>query len=324
MSVSSEVTRIKTNISNAYTELKNKNATIPDVENSENLSSAIASIKTGGGTVEKGIIINEYDSEGYVIDASLVGFTRIRESYFQNFFYKTGLYGSPFSRIGANLHISDDVNYIDSSAFRGSNALKITSLPDAVTYIGYYAFQDCSELALTKLPANLESIQTEAFRNCTKLALTELPDKLVYVQGGAFRGCTNMPLTKLGANTRLQNGNNFYGCKQLNIKNIPANTLYIPEYCFYQCTGLTELTIEGAISSIQQYAFGYCSNLSKLVLANVTSVPTLSNINAFSSTPIASGTGYIYVPDALVESFKASNWSTYASQIKGLGELPKE
>ena len=46
---------------------------------------------------------------------------------------------------------------------------------------------------------------------------------------------------------------------------------------------------------------------------------TLSNTNAFSSTPIASGTGYIYVPRALVDSYKAaSKWSTYANQFRAL------
>ena len=51
-------------------------------------------------------------------------------------------------------------------------------------------------------------------------------------------------------------------------------------------------------------------------------ITTLSNVNAFQNTPIASGTGYIYVADNLVSTYKsATNWSAYASQIKGLSEL---
>ena len=35
--------------------------------------------------------------------------------------------------------------------------------------------------------------------------------------------------------------------------------------------------------------------------------------------PIASGAGYIYVPAALVDSYKvATNWSTYAAQFRAL------
>ena len=49
---------------------------------------------------------------------------------------------------------------------------------------------------------------------------------------------------------------------------------------------------------------------------------TLANTNAFTNTPIESGTGYIYVLDELVDSYKsATNWSTYAEQIKPISEL---
>lgn len=60
---------------------------------------------------------------------------------------------------------------------------------------------------------------------------------------------------------------------------------------------------------------------------------TLGNANAFSNCYHILGTvnatynpeglkdGYIYVPDALVDSYKAAtNWSTYASQIRPLSE----
>ena len=41
--------------------------------------------------------------------------------------------------------------------------------------------------------------------------------------------------------------------------------------------------------------------------------------NVFKNTPIASGTGYIYVPRALVDSYKvATNWATYAAQFRAL------
>ena len=48
---------------------------------------------------------------------------------------------------------------------------------------------------------------------------------------------------------------------------------------------------------------------------------TLSS-NVFANSSVASGTGFIYVPDDLVNSYKAhTNWSAYASQIKPLSEL---
>lgn len=46
MSIVSEINRIKTNISNAYTEAENKGATLPQNQNSDNLASTIQSIST--------------------------------------------------------------------------------------------------------------------------------------------------------------------------------------------------------------------------------------------------------------------------------------
>ena len=47
MSITSEIERINTNISNAYTELENKGATIPELKNSNNLASTIATVSSG-------------------------------------------------------------------------------------------------------------------------------------------------------------------------------------------------------------------------------------------------------------------------------------
>lgn len=49
MSVASEITRINTNIANAYTKALEKGATAPTKQNSENLASCIESITGGGG-----------------------------------------------------------------------------------------------------------------------------------------------------------------------------------------------------------------------------------------------------------------------------------
>lgn len=48
MSITSEITRIKTNISNAYGELEAKGATIPTEKNSENLADTINTVPSGG------------------------------------------------------------------------------------------------------------------------------------------------------------------------------------------------------------------------------------------------------------------------------------
>lgn len=47
MSIASEITRINTNISNAYTACNNKGATMPVTQNSDNLATTISSISSG-------------------------------------------------------------------------------------------------------------------------------------------------------------------------------------------------------------------------------------------------------------------------------------
>lgn len=44
-----QIGRIRQNIANAYTQAGQKGATMPSVQNSDNLATTIASIKSGGG-----------------------------------------------------------------------------------------------------------------------------------------------------------------------------------------------------------------------------------------------------------------------------------
>jgi hypothetical protein len=50
MTIASEITRIQTNIANAYTAASSKGATMPATENSDNLATCIASISGGGAS----------------------------------------------------------------------------------------------------------------------------------------------------------------------------------------------------------------------------------------------------------------------------------
>ena len=97
----------------------------------------------------------------------------------------------------------------------------------------------------------------------------------------------------------------------------------IGAYAFYNDTALPYIDLP-SVTSISVSGFAVCAALATVIIRAGT-VCTLENANAFGSTPIANGTGYVYVPDNLVESYKAAtNWATYAARIKGLSELPAE
>jgi hypothetical protein len=111
-------------------------------------------------------------------------------------------------------------------------------------------------------------------------------------------------------------GSAFYNCNSLTSVDFP-NVTSIDGYAFQKCYALTSVSLSN-VTTIYGGAFMSCSALTTLIIRS-TEQCYLRNSNAFSSTPIASGTGYIYVPAALIDQYKAAtNWSTYASQFRAI------
>ena len=95
--------------------------------------------------------------------------------------------------------------------------------------------------------------------------------------------------------------------------------------CFRWCSGLVTVDLPNFVGNLGISCFASCSKLSTLIIGRgTTSVASISSTSSFTGTPIASGTGYIYVPAALVDSYKAAtNWSTYAEQIRAIEDYPE-
>lgn len=105
------------------------------------------------------------------------------------------------------------------------------------------------------------------------------------------------------------------GAKNLTYANIP-NVKNLGNWAFRNCKSLDEMDFN-VITSIGNTTFQSCP-LTKLIIRTET-MCTLGGVNALGGSNIANGTGYIYVPRALVDSYKAaSNWSTYANQFRAL------
>jgi hypothetical protein len=201
----------------------------------------------------------------------------------------------------------------------------ITTIPEGITKVGTYAFAECNGLVATKLPEGITSIGDYGFIRCKQLAITELPEGLETIGAWAFKSCEKITLTKLPESLTKIGFECFASCTNLTITKIPHKITFISGYIFSNCDKITELTCEGGIKTIDSYGLYGCLNLTKFAMPNITAVPKLNNINAFQRTPVADGTGYIYVPDSLVEEMKvATNWSTYATQIKPISELEVE
>lgn len=113
----------------------------------------------------------------------------------------------------------------------------------------------------------------------------------------------------------------FYNCSGLATVKLPKATS-IPSQCFYSCSKLVYCDV-GQASSIAAQAFNACSALATLIIRRTGAICVLSNTSAISNSGIATGKGYVYVPAALVASYKSNSvWSTYANQIRAIEDYP--
>lgn len=184
-----------------------------------------------------------------------------------------------------------------------------------ITTVGACAFLGCQALTALDLP-NVTQVDRNAFESCVRLSTINLP-KVTAFDRGVFTNSAiqqaNFPLvTTMG-------GNCFYTTKHLISANLPLVTS-LPIDSFRLST--IQTADFAAITNINRTAFTDCTKLETLII-RTSSVCVISDISiALRGSKIASGTGYIYVPDNLVDSYKAAtNWVTLSEQIKPISAL---
>lgn len=183
-----------------------------------------------------------------------------------------------------------------------------------VTKIGDYALYYCDEGLSSVNFSEATTIGESAFARCDDLITANAP-KVTTISEDAFAYCgslkaANFPLaTDIGIYA-------FTNCLALETVDL-SSAVTIDTYAFENCTKLARVDLPCA-TRINKNAFKGCSALSTLILRH-TSVVTMGYENILVGTPIESGTGYIYVPRALVDSYKAdTNWSLYAAQFRAI------
>lgn len=89
------------------------------------------------------------------------------------------------------------------------------------------------------------------------------------------------------------------------IESIKTDVNIVGDYAFYKCNNLTVCELTNA-TVIRSYGFNNCGKLNKLVIRTA-SVCGLSYTNVLANTPFASNRsgGTLYVPSALIDSYKA-------------------
>lgn len=220
----------------------------------------ITNVPTGGDIPTKGFIINEWDSNGYPTEITLIGFTDgLPNSLFEN--YNTS-YKNMLTKNLLNVILPNNLTKISQYCFRNCNTLINVHIPDTVTIIDYYSFNSCTKLALTELPKNLTTIADYAFMGCNNLALKNLPSGLTSIGDTVFRDCTNLALTSLPNGLTSIGPSAFYNCTNLALTELPSTLTSISSSAFYRCTNLalTELP-SGLKGSLGVKTFYGCSNI---------------------------------------------------------------
>ena len=208
-----------------------------------------------------------------------------------------------------------------------------------ITAVRQYAFYYNDGLKSVNLP-NATDVSNSAFSHCNNLENVKTP-KISVIQGNTFNYCYKLNSLDISNANRLNGGNIFNYCYSLNdidlsnIINVASHALAYTGFgtiILPNCTSLGSYVGNGKRIStidlsknitISGNTFNGVYSLVHLILRSDT-LCSLSATSAFTSTPIANGLGWIYVPSGLVESYKtASNWSTYANRIVSLDEYPK-
>jgi len=201
---------------------------------------------------------------------------------------------------------------IGSNAFEQCTSLPIASFP-LCEEIGAYAFNNCTALSTISFP-KCETIGTSAFYGCTNSSFKTISLPLCYlIHDHAF---TSTPITTLSLPSCTKiNSYAFANCVNINTTvSLPACTV-LSSGAFQSCTNLKQVRLREGMR-IAPSVF-QSTSLSLLYLGNSEAVCTLDNINAFDGTPLANGTGTIYVRSALLASYKtATNWVALSGRFK--------
>ena len=218
----------------------------------------------------------------------------------------------------------DKIQAIGQYAFTGCSSLTSFDFSE-VTNISQYAFQNSGLSGSLSLP-KCESISTDAFAGSK---ITHVSAPILVYPGAQFRNCAylvSVDLPSINSTANYQ----FYGCSSLTsfeLSHPTTNQYFITP--FFVCSSLKTIDVArrnqtsagGNFGNLAQ-TNGNLASLDTIIIrktdgvSNLTSAPS----TAFSSAaPLVNGTGYIYVPAALVSSYEAAtNWSTLAGQFRAL------
>lgn len=204
--------------------------------------------------------------------------------------------GTAMTQVNVEVEVPTGVfqeTMIDNNG-KGIRAMTSIKIAEGVATIDSYAYPYAAITSVV-LPQTLLTIGYSAFTSCPKLTSITIPDNVTTINGRAFMACSK--LTQI---------------------NLPSNLTTLGAESFQTCNISIPVIIPVGVATISTRAFYANSKIPYFDFRNHTSIPTLTDSNAFNST----GSAKFVVPDALYDQWiVATNWATYKSRIVKASEF---
>lgn len=299
MSVESEITRIKTNIASAYSMAGEKGASLPEVQNSDNLASTIESIDTGKWKPQKDWwdidSILENDAEDY--PAKMI--------YLLNDYRDTTNFVINTTNKIAKIKTSDGAEYTESAehtwdktkdkacsfgyktryviVYFSDENVYMTSLNNGGFYTNGAFIQEIDSTAIYVIWKNLRINYNQTgsrsfFFNYWSLEYVKQINSYFSItnQGYIFNGCYNL----IGTNLKFENATSgyyrFMACRNLReIENIDYSNYTNAGYIFSNCVNLKRIgKINMPLLTINTKMFENCNSLEEIESIDFSNVTT--------------------------------------------------
>ena len=198
----------------------------------------------------------------------------------------------------------------------GDFKTEVEELVNKEDYLAAVMNRQCTELVNTKMTGTAPKEWQNGNKNLTRV---DLPN-ITKLDSNAFASCTNLTSVKFPKVTETAGGA---------ISGTAITSLYMPAlervtgwgYDFSSCTKLTKAYFP-KLTVLTGYALAGNGNMTTLIFGagQVCSIASTT----LNNTAIAYGTGYVYVPKSLVDSYKTNSvWSAYANQIIAIEDSPE-
>lgn len=174
---------------------------------------------------------------------------------------------------------------------------------------------------ITELASDATSLSDYALANRKNLTSISLPNvktigQYAFSRSGSTYGNVHISLPSL-----VSTGDYAFYSAYFREITLPK-LLVVSSFMFNNASIIRKVDL-GSATQIKGASFIGCINIETLIIRTST-VCSLAYATVFNSSAILGGTGYIYVPSALVDSYKsATNWSTYANQVRAIEDYPE-